>query len=111
MIEKMAWHVCLLGLITIISGVHGFISVGSVVSMVAGLILGGGLLYGTYMMLSDQPMGWWLSLALSGILYLTFVGSFTATGKIYPDGMVSIVSVWVIGALIVGKIWSKQTAH
>lgn len=92
------------GIITMLGGMHGYLSRGSVPSLAAGTLLGILLLAGARGIQRETPWGWWLS-AL-GVLLLVgrFAPAFTKSGQIYPHGMMAALGVWVMGALLIDAL-------
>lgn len=109
--KHSAWHVFFLALITLLGGVDGYMSAGSVASLIAGLIMGSLLLVSTVFLLQEKFSGWILGFLVTFLLLLTFAPEFQVEGNLYPAGLISAVSVWVLGALIVNKIWEWDEDH
>jgi uncharacterized membrane protein (UPF0136 family) len=102
--KQTAFQVAAYGAITIAGGVDGFLSKGSVPSIVAGLACGGALFAGAYGLYDDETWGWWTSLVVSVLLIGRFAPKFKSSGIIYPHGIMAALGIWIIGALIVAYI-------
>lgn len=94
------------GLLTILGGIIGFVSKGSVASVVAGSISGVLLLAAAFLL----PDNVFASLALAGIISVLLAGrflpAFIKTGSFMPAGMMSILSV--IGLVMALVAWMKR---
>jgi len=113
-VKDSAWQVFFLALITLLGGVDGYMSAGSVASLIGGGIFGLILLGSTVLLLQEKQSGWFLALISTFLLLLQFAPEFQVEGTIYPAGLMAAVSVWIIGALIVNRIWEMQqhsTSH
>lgn len=105
-----ALHVFFLGLISLLGGVDGFLSAGSVISLIAGGIIGIILLVSTVLMLQERDSGWYLGFFTTFVVLVKFASEFQYTGDLYPAGLLAAISVWVIGALIVNRIERHHSA-
>jgi uncharacterized membrane protein (UPF0136 family) len=94
------------GLLTIVGGVIGFVSKGSVPSIVAGSIAGLLLLAAAFLLPNHLVAG----LAMAGIVSLLlagqFVPKFLKTGQVMPAAMMSVLSV--IGVIVAIVAWMKK---
>lgn len=102
--KHSAWHAFFLGWILIIGGLHGYMNAGSLISLVAGILLGGILLTSTYMLLGGDKNGGYVAFVTTLFVLLKFAPEFQVSGDVYPAGLLSAVSVWVLGAFLVNWI-------
>jgi uncharacterized membrane protein (UPF0136 family) len=94
------------GILTIVGGLIGYVSKGSVPSIVAGSIAGVLLLVGAFLLPNHAVAGLAITLILSLLLAGQFVPKFIQTGKAMPAGMMSILSV--IGIITALVAWIKK---
>jgi len=94
------------GILTIIGGIIGYVSKGSMPSIVAGSISGILLLTAGFLLPQHHTTGLLLALLVSVLLAAQFVPKFFATGKMMPAGMMSILSVLGVFAAIVS--WLRK---
>lgn len=92
------------GIITLLGGIHGYLSKGSVPSLAAGTLLGILLLAGARGMRRKAPWGWWISALAVVLLVGRFAPAFTRSGQIYPHGMMAALGIWVIGVLLIDAL-------
>jgi len=94
------------GVLTIVGGIIGYVSKGSVPSIIAGSISGILLLAAGFLLPQHHTGGLVLALLVSVLLAAQFVPKFFATGKMMPAGMMSILSVLGVFAAIVS--WLRK---
>ena len=94
------------GILTIAGGIIGYVSKGSVPSIIAGFISGILLLAAGFLLPQHQTAGLGLALVVSILLAAQFVPKFFATWKMMPAGMMSILSVLGIVAAVVS--WLRK---
>ena len=94
------------GVLTIVGGLIGYVSKGSVPSIVAGSISGLLLLWGALLLPNHAVAGLAIDLIVSLLLAAQFIPKFIQTGKVMPAGMMSILSV--IGILTALAAWIKK---
>jgi uncharacterized membrane protein (UPF0136 family) len=94
------------GVLTIAGGIIGYVSKGSVPSIVAGTISGLLLIAGALLLPNHVAVGLGIDLVVSLLLTGQFVPKFIQTGKAMPAGMMSILSV--IGILTAIFAWIKK---
>jgi uncharacterized membrane protein (UPF0136 family) len=94
------------GVLTIVGGLIGYVSKGSVPSIVAGSITGVLLLVGAFLLPNHAVAGLATTLIVSLLLAGQFVPKFIQTGKAMPAGMMSILSV--IGIITALMAWIKK---
>ncbi len=99
--KQTAHQVLAYGAITLVGGIDGYLSEGSVPSIVAGIACGGALFAGAYGLYGERTWGWWMSLFVSIVLVGRFAPEFQSTGTVYPHGLMAALGIWTIGALIV----------
>ncbi len=94
------------GLLTIIGGIIGYASKGSMASIIAGSVSGILLLAAAFLLPNNATAG----LALAGIVSILLAGrflpAFLKTGDFMPAGMMSILSV--IGIIMAVLAWMKR---
>jgi len=94
------------GVLTIVGGIIGYVSKGSVPSIIAGTISGLLLITGALLLPNHVAAGLGIDLVVSVLLAGQFVPKFIQTGKAMPAGMMSILSV--IGILTAIVAWIKK---
>jgi uncharacterized membrane protein (UPF0136 family) len=92
--------------LTIVGGIIGYVSKGSVPSIIAGSISGLLLLTGALLLPNHAVAGLAIDLVVSLLLAGQFLPKFIQTGKAMPAGMMSILSV--IGILTAVLTWIKK---
>jgi uncharacterized membrane protein (UPF0136 family) len=88
------------GVLTITGGIIGYVSKGSVPSIIAGTITGILLLVAAFLLPGHSGVALIIALAVSLLLAAQFVPKLIRTGQIMPAGMMSILSVLGIIAAI-----------
>ena len=106
MIGAARIYFIIFGVLTIAGGIIGYVSKGSVPSIVAGAIAGVLLLLGAFLLPNHVVAGLAIDLVVSLLLAGQFVPKFIQTGKAMPAGMMSILSV--IGILTAVVAWIKK---
>jgi uncharacterized membrane protein (UPF0136 family) len=94
------------GVLTIVGGIVGYASKGSVPSIVAGSVAGILLVLGAFLLPNHFIAGLAIDAIVSLLLAGQFVPKFIQTGKAMPAGMMSILSV--IGILMAIVTWIKK---
>ena len=94
------------GILTIAGGIIGYVSKGSVPSIIAGFISGILLLAAGFLLPQYHTAGLILALLVSVLLAAQFVPKFIRTGKAMPAGVMSILSV--IGIIVALLAWIKK---
>jgi uncharacterized membrane protein (UPF0136 family) len=94
------------GVLTIVGGIIGYVSKGSVPSIIAGTISGVLLIAGALLLPNHVAAGLGIDLLVSLLLAGQFVPKFIQSGKAMPAGMMSILSV--IGILTAIVAWIKK---
>ncbi len=94
------------GLLTIVGGVIGYVSKGSVPSVIAGSISGIALLAAAFLLPNNVAAGLVLAGLVSILLAGRFVPAFLKTGAVMPAGMMSVLSV--IGVILAIVAWMKR---
>ena len=94
------------GLLTIVGGIIGYASKGSMASIIAGSISGILLLVAAFLLPKNAAAG----LALAGIVSILlagrFIPAFIRSGDFMPAGMMSILSA--IGIVMAVAAWIKR---
>lgn len=106
MIGAARIYFIIFGVLTIVGGIIGYVSKGSVPSIIAGSISGLLLIGGALLLPNQVAAGLALDLIVSLLLAGQFVPKFIQTGKAMPAGMMSILSV--IGILTALVAWIKK---
>jgi uncharacterized membrane protein (UPF0136 family) len=106
MIGAAKIYFIIFGLLTIVGGIIGYASKGSMPSIIAGSIAGILLLLGAFLLPSNLVAGLAIDLVVSLLLAGQFVPKFIQTGKAMPAGMMSILSV--IGIVVAVITWIKK---
>src|SRR5438552_3867838 len=94
------------GVLTIVGGIIGYVSKGSVPSIIAGSISGILLITAGFLLPQHHAAGLGLALIISVLLAAQFVPKFFATWKMMPAGMMSVLSVLGIIAAVVS--WMRK---
>jgi uncharacterized membrane protein (UPF0136 family) len=94
------------GVLTIVGGIIGYASKGSVPSIIAGSIAGLLLLLGVFLLPSHLIAGLAIDLIVSLLLAGQFIPKFIQTGKAMPAGMMSVLSA--IGIVMAIVAWIKK---
>ncbi len=94
------------GLLTIIGGIIGYASKGSMASIIAGSISGIILLVAAFLLPNNAVLGLALAAVVSILLAGRFVPAFLKTNDWMPAGMMSILSV--IGVVMAIVAWMKK---
>jgi len=94
------------GLLTILGGIMGYVSKGSLPSIIAGSISGLALLAAAFLLPNNVVAGLMLAALVSVLLAGRFVPAFIKTGAIMPAGMMSVLSV--IGVIMAIVAWMKR---
>ncbi len=106
MIGAAKIYFIIFGVLTIVGGIIGYASKGSVPSIIAGSIAGVLLLLGAFLLPSHFLLGLAIDLVVSLLLAGQFVPKLIQTGKPMPAGMMSILSV--IGIVMAVITWIKK---
>jgi uncharacterized membrane protein (UPF0136 family) len=106
MIGAAKIYFIIFGVLTIVGGIIGYASKGSVPSIIAGTIAGLLLLLGAFLFPNHLVAGLAIDLIVSILLAGQFLPKFIQTGKAMPAGMMSILSV--IGIMTVIAAWIKK---
>ena len=106
MIGPAKIYFIIFGLLTIAGGVMGYVSKGSLPSVIAGSISGALLLVAAFLL----PNNVFAGLAIAGIVSVLLAGrflpAFIKTGSFMPAGLIGILSV--IGILVAIVAWIKR---
>ncbi len=94
------------GLLTIVGGIVGYASKGSMASIIAGSISGLALLVAAFLLPHNIVAGLVLAALVSVLLAGRFVPAFLETGALMPAGMMSVLSV--IGVITAIVAWMKR---
>ncbi|MDQ2868434.1 MAG: TMEM14 family protein [Verrucomicrobiota bacterium] len=94
------------GALTIAGGVMGYVSKGSVPSLIAGTISGLLLLLAAFLLPERQMIGLIIALVVSLLLAAQFVPKLLRGGKMMPAGMMSVLSV--LGLIAAIAAWLRK---
>ena len=94
------------GLLTIIGGIIGYASKGSMASIIAGSVSGLLILAAAFLLPNNATAGLILAAVDSLLLAGRFLPAFMKTGDFMPAGMMSILSV--IGIIVAVLAWIKR---
>lgn len=106
MIGAAKIYFIIFGLLTIVGGIIGYATKGSMPSIIAGSITGVLLLLSAFLLPDHLIAGLAVALLVSLLLAGQFVPKFVQTGKAMPAGMMSILSV--IGIVMAIVSWIKK---
>ncbi|MGI9088527.1 MAG: TMEM14 family protein [Chthoniobacterales bacterium] len=106
MIGPAKLYFIVFGLLTIAGGIVGYVSKGSMASIIAGSISGILLLVAAFLLPSHVVIGLALAAVVSLLLAGRFVPAFLKTGSFMPAGLMSILSV--IGLIMALAAWMKK---
>ncbi len=106
MIGAAKIYFIIFGVLTIVGGIIGYASKGSVPSIIAGSIAGVLLLVGAFLLPNHLVAGLAIGLIVSLLLAGQFLPKFIKTGNAMPAGMMSILSV--IGIVMALVAWVKK---
>ncbi len=93
MIGPAKIYFIIFGLLTILGGIIGYVSKGSMPSIIAGSISGVLLLVAAFLIPSQTLVALILAAVVSLLLAGRFVPAFLKTGGVMPAGMMSVLSV------------------
>ena len=94
------------GLLTIAGGIIGYVSKGSMPSIIAGSVSGLALVAAAFLLPNNAVAGLVLAGLVSILLAGRFVPAFIKTEAIMPAGMMSVLSV--IGIIMAIVAWIKK---
>jgi uncharacterized membrane protein (UPF0136 family) len=106
MIGPAKFYFIIFGLLTIAGGIMGYVSKGSMPSIIAGSISGLLLLVAAFVLPTHAALGLALAAIVSVLLAGRFVPAFIKTGSLMPAGLMSILSV--IGIIMALAAWMKK---
>jgi len=106
MIGTAKIYFIIFGILTIVGGIIGYASKGSVPSIIAGSIAGVLLLLGAFLLPGHLIAGLAIDLIVSLLLAGQFIPKFIQTGKAMPAGMMSVLSA--IGIVMAIVAWIKK---
>ena len=106
MIGPAKIYFIIFGVLTIVGGIIGYTTKGSMPSIIAGSISGILLLVGAFLLPNNAAAG----LAVAGIVSILlagrFIPAFMKTGDLMPAGMMSVLSA--IGIIMAIAAWMKR---
>ena len=104
MIGPAKIYFIIFGLLTIVGGVIGYASKGSMASIVAGSISGILLLVGAFLLPDKAVAGLAIAGVVSVLLAGRFIPAFMKTGDFMPSGMMAVLSAIGIVMAILGFV-------
>lgn len=106
MLGPAKYYFVLFGILTIAGGVMGYVSKGSVPSIIAGSISGIALLVAALLLPGHATAGLMTALIVSVLLAGRFVPAFIKTGNAMPAGMMSFLSL--VGIVFAIAAWFRK---
>ncbi len=106
MIGAAKIYFIIFGLLTIVGGIIGYTSKGSVASIIAGSISGILLVAAAFLLPDHAAIGLALGAVVSILLAGRFIPAFMKTGALMPAGMMSVLSA--IGVVVAIVAWMKK---
>ena len=106
MIGPAKIYFIIFGLLTIVGGIIGYASKGSMASIIAGSISGALILVAAFLLPNNAVAGLALGAIVSIALAGRFIPAFIKTGDLMPAGMMSVLSV--IGIIMAIVAWMKK---
>ncbi|NJL88212.1 MAG: hypothetical protein HC886_23235 [Leptolyngbyaceae cyanobacterium SM1_1_3] len=88
------------GLLALVGGIIGYVQAKSQVSLISGLVSGLLLILGGVLQLQGVPLGWVLSLGVTGLLIVVFVGRYLKTRKPMPAILMIVAGIVALFALL-----------
>lgn len=99
----MVWiTTTIFGSLVVIGGVIGYAKARSALSLVAGIVCGGALLYAAYLIRWAEHAGIMIAMVVSILLALIFFNRWSKTKKFMPAGLLLILSVIELALLFLG---------
>jgi len=92
-----------------IGGIIGYTKVGSLPSLIMGIVFGVILVVCSYGLFKKLVWGYMGALAASSILTIFFVARFVLSGKMWPGGMMAFLSFMVMLLILSTKNFNQQT--
>ena len=106
MIGPAKIYFIIFGLLTIAGGIMGYVSKGSMPSIIAGSVSGILLLAAALVLPTHATLGLAGAAIISVLLAGRFIPTFIKTGSLMPAGMMSVLSV--IGIILALAAWMKK---
>lgn len=94
--KKTSLLLVVFGIVVILGGALGYIRKNSTMSLIMGISSGVLLLASSYLVLKKPRLGLLAGLFLSFILEGFFAYKFFATGKVFPAGIMGLISLIVL---------------
>lgn len=98
--NPFVYQVLVLAVGTLVAGLVALLG-----AHMSGFLVGAGLtallVTGSWGLSTERSWGWWLSLLSVLTTLYAYVPVFTRTGRIWTEGVVCVLGVWVLGALLV----------
>ncbi len=96
-----ATFVLIYGILLFLGGIMGFVKAQSLFSLVFGFILGTGVILSALAMYKKKKEGTYAALTIAFAVDALFTYRMIATGKVFPAGVICLLSLAVIIALAV----------
>lgn len=101
--HQTALLVIAFAVITALGGFIGYLSAGSVPSLICGFVFGLLLLASGLAMMKRSVLGYFTACLLTALLLFFFGYRFMQTGKFAPPGIMSLASLGVFAILVTSK--------
>lgn len=108
--DTFVYQVLVLAVATLAAGLQALLG-----AHLSGVLVGAGLtvllVAGSWGLGTDRSWGWWLSLLSVLLTLYAYVPVFTRTGRLWTEGVVCVLGVWVLGALLVLRFRRPASDH
>ena len=94
--QRSATLVLIYGALLVLGGVMGFIKAGSLISLIFGTVFGGAVLLSAWGMFKKKREAIYAALILAFAIDALFTYRMMETGKLFPAGVICILSLVVI---------------
>lgn len=84
------------GAIVLGGGVMGYVTAGSLASLLAGILAGGALMGCVYAIAKQKVAGWYVALAITFYLDALFTKRFLKSFTLMPSGLMAAISLVVL---------------
>jgi uncharacterized membrane protein (UPF0136 family) len=107
--KKMKWQsyiFLLYGIFLLVGGVMGYAKSHSTASLIMGSLSAALVLIGSAAMLKGNEWGYYLAMGVTTFLALFFSYRFYQSGKIFPPGVMALISLSIVIGLLATK-WKR----